>query len=408
MRKQKHTRNLRHISPLIIPLNLSILKHAQTKLSSHEQSSVDFHVDMVQKIDQLIKEHPVFDLDSIEQHRTINFVDEPKIEPRHDLNKKLEISHPTQTETNVQHAEPERIESHPDLRPHTPLIPDEFKTDFPSTSNLEFRFIDSFPEKKEILRFVDTPSKHVEIVNLKSFMLNEKDASSQRSSLQRKQELPQKPKQKPSDFLRNSRIEVIPLSQSNILGTQLFQCSTVAAQESEENAQLFYVSSKKISEKQLKKLEVEQSYIPVNLEEKAYHLKEQEIKDIQEQNTHKQEKQTKEEKRQQKLDAKKKQIEEKKRKKEAKLLEKQQAKQEKKQTKTTGKKHEASKKDKAEKKGLWKKHSEETVEEFDEDLIKVLLMTDELLGKLPEKVIDEFSQSKEFTLYEKVLSKYKK
>ena len=45
--------------------------------------------------------------------------------------------------------------------------------------------------------------------------------------------------------------------------------------------------------------------------------------------------------------------------------------------------------------------------EFDEDVKKVLLMTDDLLGKLPEDVIGDFANSKDFQLYEKVLSKYK-
>jgi len=42
----------------------------------------------------------------------------------------------------------------------------------------------------------------------------------------------------------------------------------------------------------------------------------------------------------------------------------------------------------------------------DEDIRKVLLMTDELLGKLPEPVIEEFASSKDFELYQKVMHKY--
>ena len=42
----------------------------------------------------------------------------------------------------------------------------------------------------------------------------------------------------------------------------------------------------------------------------------------------------------------------------------------------------------------------------DEDLIKLLKITDDLLGKLPEEVIKEFSQSEDFSLYEKVMKKY--
>lgn len=44
---------------------------------------------------------------------------------------------------------------------------------------------------------------------------------------------------------------------------------------------------------------------------------------------------------------------------------------------------------------------------LDEDIRKVLTITDELLGNLPENVIDEFVNSEKFTLYEKVINKYK-
>ncbi|MBN2599254.1 MAG: hypothetical protein JXA75_01835, partial [Candidatus Thermoplasmatota archaeon] len=57
-----------------------------------------------------------------------------------------------------------------------------------------------------------------------------------------------------------------------------------------------------------------------------------------------------------------------------------------------------------------KKHDEpkkETAEELDEDIRKVLVITDYLLGELPEDVLNLFLESKEFELYEKVLNKYK-
>jgi hypothetical protein len=52
---------------------------------------------------------------------------------------------------------------------------------------------------------------------------------------------------------------------------------------------------------------------------------------------------------------------------------------------------------------------EEDIEQLtlDEEVKRVLRITDELLGKLPEDVIDNFAQSEDFTLYEKVLMKYK-
>jgi hypothetical protein len=42
----------------------------------------------------------------------------------------------------------------------------------------------------------------------------------------------------------------------------------------------------------------------------------------------------------------------------------------------------------------------------DEEVIQLLKITDDLLGKLPEDVIEEFSQSEDFSLYEKVMKKY--
>jgi len=45
--------------------------------------------------------------------------------------------------------------------------------------------------------------------------------------------------------------------------------------------------------------------------------------------------------------------------------------------------------------------------ELDDDLKKVLVMTDSLLGELPQDVIERFSQSDDFELYERVLNKYR-
>ncbi len=43
---------------------------------------------------------------------------------------------------------------------------------------------------------------------------------------------------------------------------------------------------------------------------------------------------------------------------------------------------------------------------FDEDVKKLLIVMDELLGKLPKDVIDEFVKSEDYKLYEKVLDRY--
>ncbi len=44
---------------------------------------------------------------------------------------------------------------------------------------------------------------------------------------------------------------------------------------------------------------------------------------------------------------------------------------------------------------------------LDDEIRRLLNITDDLLGKLPDEVINEFAQSEDFKLYEKVMSKYK-
>jgi len=56
---------------------------------------------------------------------------------------------------------------------------------------------------------------------------------------------------------------------------------------------------------------------------------------------------------------------------------------------------------------LGKKEAKEENPILDEDIIQVLKIADELLEKLPEEVIDEFVNSENFALYEKVINKYK-
>jgi len=54
-----------------------------------------------------------------------------------------------------------------------------------------------------------------------------------------------------------------------------------------------------------------------------------------------------------------------------------------------------------------KKEVEKENSLLDAEIKKVLTITDNLLGKLPEKIIDEFVKSKDFELYEKIVGKYK-
>jgi hypothetical protein len=54
------------------------------------------------------------------------------------------------------------------------------------------------------------------------------------------------------------------------------------------------------------------------------------------------------------------------------------------------------------------KDAEEKPMGWDEDVEKLIPIIDSLLEKLPEEVINEFANSENFSLYEKVITKYKK
>lgn len=59
-------------------------------------------------------------------------------------------------------------------------------------------------------------------------------------------------------------------------------------------------------------------------------------------------------------------------------------------------------------KSITETQNKEPEQEFiDEDVKKLLTITDNLLGELPEEVIDKFAKSEDFNLYSKVLHKYK-
>ena len=56
---------------------------------------------------------------------------------------------------------------------------------------------------------------------------------------------------------------------------------------------------------------------------------------------------------------------------------------------------------------IGKKEAKKEKPLLDDEIRKVLEITDNLLGKLPEEIIDEFVKSKDFELYEKIIRKYK-
>ncbi|MEM4257529.1 MAG: hypothetical protein QXL17_00010 [Candidatus Thermoplasmatota archaeon] len=382
-------------------------------------TSVDFHVEMVQKVDQILKNHPIFQEHLHTGDHTVCFSDTTSfVEQRMPLEKTITISNPQLQREHESQSNPEHVEHHQTLTPHQPTIPEEFQPEIPGSSS-PFRFISTFPEEleqKDALNLNDTP--RVEIINLRTFMKRDftstmllNDQQNRQTTILKKQIEPKIPIEKPSD----AHVEVVNIRASRKTADTIKNCFSEALQMSDSKSKIFYLNSKRHADKILQKLEKEQAYIPINLEEKALKLKEQRQQQVSEiaktdseqkqndQERKKLPKESKELKKLRKLEEKKKKQEEKQRKREEKKQKKLQLKEAKKQKKMN---IEQNPEIKEHKKSI-EQYTENQVDVLDEDVKQVLMITDELLGKLPENVIEDFAQSKDFEIYERVMSKYK-
>ncbi len=395
-------------------MSVSLFKRNKTQFEPAEspKPAVDFHVTMVQKIDKILQEHALFEDKTIPDDHSVRFADfadqHPLIEPRLPLEKTVEMSTPKLTREVLPHPHSPKEQGGRLLFSRQPELPLEFRSELSfatAEQPAEFRFISEFPEShlqpQEVLRRFPDDAPRVEIIDLRTFMKleNQEGKTPEQQKNREKPGSSRKTKQNPPS---DPHVEILYIGKQGTLFDHMQVCASSALSQSEKKAHLFYLTSKRFSDKSIKKLEKEQAYIPIDLEEKAVQLKQKSYEEEQKKKKHEeqqqedeQEKQTSVSKKQQKQEEKKKQQMEKQQKKEEKRLKKLQEQEEKKQ-------HFC----------FWKKQAkdkvaEESIPVVDDDIKKVLLLTDDLLGKLPENVIEEFAQSKDFELYERVLSKYK-
>jgi len=405
--------------PFVLPAIGVVLPEKQDMIDN----SMDFHVEIVKKIDTLLREHEkkIILEELVSAQQPTLFPEEPSVEIRSPLSKKAKTPM-FQLEKKQETSFYKKL-----------TMPDEFKTEFLMIHNPSFKFVSSLYAPEDVLRIKNPEDKHVEVIDLRSLATNA-------GAVQKK-------------------VEVIETKiQRRENSDNVFSAEKHDSEKDSEKAKIYYLKSKNPDEKKSNELEKKQSYIPVDFEDKIKKLKEKEQREQEE-----------EEKRLKKLETKKAKLEEKQKKKEEKkmLLKKlKKEAEEKKLLKTEAKKVEeesfeqlsskkeekkrkkleakqarleAKQKKKEEKEALVKtlvkesegkkqlkkkeKHMESeevkaddlpssivTKKEqtfVDDDVIKVLLMTDDLLGNLPEEVIDKFAHSEDFKLYEKVISKYK-
>ena len=442
LQKNKKIKRIKPIN-FFIP-NVSIV--LPEKLDEIKNSMV-FHLDIVKKIDKIIRDHEKKTILDELVYTKNQFTHPTKsvVEQRDPINKKIEASL-FNFEKNENPSFYKKL-----------TIPDEFKSDFENLNNPSFRFESEFNSIEDVLVLENPENQHVEVVNLHSLALESGGV-------------------KKDNVYKNKKFFVVE--------TKLFEKdknNTKVQQQKNndtEKASIYYLNSKDVDDNT-------QSYIPVDFEEKLKKLKEKEKKIIdkqkaeqekieEKQNAEKKKieekqrlEQEKEDKRLKKLEEKKSKLEERQRLKEEKkaLAEKLKREAEEKKLlkkeakKTTNQdiepklskkdlkklrkieekkaKLEAKQKKKEEKEKLVKSLVEEAEEkkqsknkikeskkpdpneviatyepvdvkdEVDDDLVKVLLITDELLGNLPDDIIESFSQSEDFKLYEKVINKYK-
>jgi len=469
---------------IILPaIGMDFSKKPTVKNNS-EDNSVDVHLDLLNRIDKIIKDHESekeFE-ESDPQTSPSNIPQAPPVELRTPLSKPVE---PSELKLEI---EPVTVQE------ETIPTPLEFKSDIPLSKNPAFRFVTTLEPSEDLLQEKNKETERIEIIDLCSFMVDETNIQTT-SATTRKQTRPISKKIETHNK-QSKKVETIDPRTFKEKNEQVFTNAMKKSKENEEKARLYYLKSSKNEKSATGKSKDHDSYIPISfedklkqiqekqrqieqerqlreqkekerqlkeeqkriekeqrereieqkklaeleakkaeLEEKEKRKKEQESEKLSKEELKRREKELrqkeKEEKKQQLLEAKQAKKEAKQKEREMKkalkeqrkqqLLEAKQAKkesmqreQEAKQALKEGKKKVAEEQKQLKKiepiKEEQKKEEYEEVPEMpilDEDIRKFITITDNLLAELPDEVIDKFAKSKDFEVYERVLSKYK-
>lgn len=428
----------RNTQPMILLPITATLFVKKTVVTKPEPNTLDFHLDIIKKIDKLLAEHQQ-EAPPAESFHTppLNPPSPPTpIEPRPPLSKAFphqEIAwEPTSGLSGIT----------------TSTIPEEFKTEI--SFNPEFRFITSQEFTDTITQVQPSPEDRVEIIDFNTLI---KDDTAFHKTINLTPIKNLKKEKETSLFKhilldedhRHKKIEIIDTrTMKQKTYENVLNASEEQAEQIDKKAQLYFLNSKDLADKKQRKLDVEQTDVPDDLEEQSKELKkklaeeEKKLKELEreyeklekmekkktaipekkqmlkekEKPTSKKElqssrskreikKQQKEQKRLKRLQIRQARIEERQRKK----LEKQALKLKQKQQHLKMKGNKQQQKIGRGETTKGEKHASALL--FDEELIKVLHMTDSLLGELPDDILNDFVESKDYKLYEKVMNKYK-
>jgi hypothetical protein len=243
-----------------------------------QHNGLDFHLEMIKKIDKLLAEHDEETSDTPVFHTPPIIPPQPPtpIEPRPPLNK------------TFPHEELrwEPVSQH--LRPPMQTIPEEFKTELSITP--EFRFITSQEFIETISQTQPSSEDRVEIIDISTLTgdttpaqrtmnrLNQKNQDNETPvSTLRKQELEK-------EECDNKKVEVID---AGTLKKKIDEATYTTANEQtdqiEKKAKVYFLNKKDSTDKNQKKQGKEQSYLPDDIEERFKVLREKKKKEEEEQ-----------------------------------------------------------------------------------------------------------------------------
>ena len=412
------------------------------------KSDFDFHVEMVKKIDKLLEKHEGEkenkELESAPQQGIIK-----------SLKDLVEVREPFERKPEMPHHKEKEIGSNKTL--NTTNIENElFDIEHPDGVQSDFRFVTSLEDPKDFVRVKNPDSEHVEDGDFHSWMLgdqnkNIRNATASFANMKAKTKKKDiKNKDKNADIsvkktgqvngYTKTKIELEKTKQEIEKKKQELEEAECKEREKEKELKKKKIEKikkekeqekrkklemkkareeAKIREKELKKKELEMrkkkreeekiKALEAKKAEREAEIKERELEKKRKDRLEKKQKEEKlkslELKKKEEEAVKQSRLKEKEKKLKEKKSEKKKIEKSKKEPLTVFKRKEKTEKKATEKDRAIFVKKEET--NLDKELKEVLAIADKLLESLPDEVIDEFVQSKDFELYEKVLSKYK-
>ena len=266
LQKNRNIKQANQVDTLLLPVTGMVFSKKLTSKEKPEKNSIDFHLEIMNKIDKLLKEHEseTFSSDSTAEQQINNSPEEPPVEIRVPLSKRIGLS-----------------EVEPDTKPddiftNRETIPEEFKTDLSVTNTPDFK--EDVPQMKE------TENEHIEIVDIDSLSVGE--VTSQKKSILLLDEDRGVKHQtsniskniSDSDNISSKKVEVIDTKElSNKKCNKVFSKMMQQPNENEKKAQVYYLNSgSRQKENKLKEPESERLYIPTNFGDK---LRQREVKE---------------------------------------------------------------------------------------------------------------------------------